>query len=98
MAKKNEELDEETLAVIQWCIEVEGFLVKGGATQAQAQEFIEEEIVARFEFQKGRIEVALKNDKDIVEAKTLLSNLQKLNSILTTIEKPTKPFNTNKRF
>ncbi len=44
MAKKNEELDEETLAVIQWCIEVEGFLVHGGATQAQAQEFIEEEI------------------------------------------------------
>ncbi|MFZ6817008.1 hypothetical protein [Undibacterium sp. Ji22W] len=44
MAKKNEELDEETMAVINWCIEVEGYLVKGGATQAQAQEFIEEEI------------------------------------------------------
>lgn len=44
MSKKNQELDEETMAVIQWCIELEGFLVKGGATQAQAQEFIEEEI------------------------------------------------------
>ena len=44
MAKKKEELDEETLALIHWCIEVEGFLVKGGATQAQAQEFIEEDI------------------------------------------------------
>jgi hypothetical protein len=44
MAKKNEELDEETLAVINWCIEVEAYLVKGGATQAQAQDFIEEEI------------------------------------------------------
>lgn len=44
MAKKNEELDEETMVVINWCIEVEGYLVKGGATQAQAQEFIEEEI------------------------------------------------------
>ncbi len=44
MAKKNEELDEETLAVINWCIEVEAYLIKGGATQAQAQDFIEEEI------------------------------------------------------
>ncbi|WP_374516830.1 hypothetical protein [Undibacterium squillarum] len=44
MAKKKEELDEETLALIHWCIEVESFLVKGGATQAQAQEFIEEDI------------------------------------------------------
>lgn len=44
MAKKKDEPDEETLAVIHWCIEVEQHLVKGGATQAQAQEFIEEEI------------------------------------------------------
>ncbi|MES2104915.1 MAG: hypothetical protein V4634_12925 [Pseudomonadota bacterium] len=43
MAKKNE-LDEETLALINWCIEVEGFLVKGGATLAQAQEHIEEQV------------------------------------------------------
>jgi hypothetical protein len=44
MAKKKEELDDETLALINWCIEVEGFLVKGGATQAQAQEHIEDEV------------------------------------------------------
>jgi hypothetical protein len=44
MAKKQEELDEETLALIHWCIEVEAFLVKGGATQAQAQEHIEDEV------------------------------------------------------
>jgi hypothetical protein len=43
MAKK-EELDEETLALIHWCIEVEGFLVAGGATVEQAQEHIEEQI------------------------------------------------------
>jgi hypothetical protein len=43
MAKK-EELDPETLALIHWCIEVEGFLVAGGATQAQAQEHIEDEV------------------------------------------------------
>ncbi|MEC4719734.1 hypothetical protein RY831_11290 [Noviherbaspirillum sp. CPCC 100848] len=43
MAKK-EKLDPETEALIKWCIEVEGFLVKGGATVAQAQEFIEEQV------------------------------------------------------
>jgi hypothetical protein len=44
MAKKKEELDPETLALIHWCIEVEGFLVAGGATQEQAQEHIEDEV------------------------------------------------------
>ncbi|MBI3712038.1 MAG: hypothetical protein HY253_03620 [Burkholderiales bacterium] len=44
MAKKNQEPDEEILAIIHWCIEVETHLVKGGATREQAQEFIEEEI------------------------------------------------------
>jgi hypothetical protein len=43
MAKKPE-IDPETMALLNWCIEVEGFLVAGGATQEQAQEFIEEEI------------------------------------------------------
>jgi hypothetical protein len=43
MAKK-EELDEETMALINWCIEVEGHLVAGGATQQQAQEHIEENV------------------------------------------------------
>lgn len=43
MAKK-EELDEETMALINWCIEVEKFLVAGGATRAQAQEHIEEQV------------------------------------------------------
>lgn len=43
MAKKND-LDPETLALIKWCIEVEGFLVAGGATLAQAQQHIEEEV------------------------------------------------------
>jgi hypothetical protein len=43
MAKK-EKLDPETEALIQWCTEVEGFLVAGGATLAQAQEHIEEQV------------------------------------------------------
>ena len=44
VAKKNDELDPETMAVIEWCIEVEGYLVAGGATVAQAQEYIEDQI------------------------------------------------------
>lgn len=43
MAKK-EKLDPETEALIQWCTEVEEFLVAGGATRAQAQEHIEEQV------------------------------------------------------
>jgi hypothetical protein len=43
MAKK-EQLDEETMALINWCIEVEKHLVAGGATEAQAQEHIEEQV------------------------------------------------------
>jgi hypothetical protein len=43
MAKK-EELDEETMALINWCIAVEKLLVAGGATVRQAQDHIEEEV------------------------------------------------------
>lgn len=43
MAKK-EKLDPETEALIQWCTEVEEFLIAGGATRAQAQEHIEEQV------------------------------------------------------
>lgn len=43
MAKK-EEIDPETQAILDWCVEVEGFLVAGGATRAQAQDHIEEQI------------------------------------------------------
>jgi hypothetical protein len=43
MAKK-EELDEQTMALINWCIEVEKHLVAGGATQKQAQDYIEENV------------------------------------------------------
>lgn len=64
----------------------------------EIKRFIEEEIASRFEFQKGRIETALKYDMDVDAAKKLLADKQRINSILTTIEKPTKPFNANKRF
>jgi carboxyl-terminal processing protease len=64
----------------------------------EIKQFIEEEIASRFEFQKGRIETALRFDLDIEAAKKLLADKQKITSILTAIEKPTKPFNSNKRF
>lgn len=43
MAKK-EKLDPEIQALLDWCIEVEGFLVAGGATREQAQDHIEEQV------------------------------------------------------
>ncbi|MES2761804.1 MAG: S41 family peptidase [Bacteroidota bacterium] len=66
--------------------------------KSEIKQFIEEEIASRFAFQKGRIETALKFDADVTEAKKVLADKQKMTSILTTIEKPTKPFNPNKRF
>lgn len=64
----------------------------------EIKQFIEEEIASRFEFQRGRIVTALRYDRDVTEAKKLLVDKQKVNTILTTVEKPTKPFNPNKRF
>lgn len=42
MAKK-EEIDPDTFALIEWCTEVEGFLVAAGASSHQAQGYIEEQ-------------------------------------------------------
>lgn len=42
MAKKSDDMDDETRALIDWCVQVEQLLVKAGATTAQAQEHIEE--------------------------------------------------------
>ena len=43
MAKKKNTLDPDEAALIEWSIEVEGFLVAAGATVRQAQEHIEEQ-------------------------------------------------------
>ncbi len=64
----------------------------------EIKQFIEEEIASRYLYQKGRIETALTYDADVAEAKKVLNDATKLKGILTTIEKPTKPFNVNKRF
>lgn len=41
--QKQDELDEETRALLEWCAEVETHLVAAGATVAEAQEHIEEQ-------------------------------------------------------
>ena len=64
----------------------------------QIKRYLEEEIIARYYFQKGRIEFALKNDDDLKEGVRLLSDQNKVKIILTTSEKAVKPFNTKKKF
>jgi carboxyl-terminal processing protease len=66
--------------------------------RAEIKKFLEEEIISRYYFQKGRIEYSLKRDDDVQSATTLLADEQKLKSLLTTIQKPLKPFNVNKKF
>ncbi len=60
--------------------------------------FLEEEIVSRYYFQKGRIEYAIKNDWEIKEALQTLASDDKRREILTKVEKPLKPFNPRKKF
>jgi carboxyl-terminal processing protease len=62
------------------------------------KKYLEEEIISRYYFQKGRIEYSLKNDPDLKEATRLLADENKIKILLTTSEKPTKPFNANKNF
>jgi carboxyl-terminal processing protease len=66
--------------------------------KSQIKRYLEEEIISRYYFQKGRIEFSLKNDDELKEGVRLLSDQNKVKIILTTIEKPTKPFNTKKKF
>jgi len=64
----------------------------------EIKQFLEEEIASRYYFQMGRLGVGVKSDKDVKVAVEYLTNGDKVKSILTTIEKPTKPFNPRKRF
>ncbi|MFL5754069.1 MAG: S41 family peptidase [Bacteroidia bacterium] len=64
----------------------------------EIKELIEDEIVSRYYFQSGRLEASIKYDQEINEAIKLLSAQDKVKAILTTIEKPTKRFNPNKKF
>jgi len=62
------------------------------------KKYLEEEIIARYYFQKGRIEYSLKNDNDLKSATELFADAKKMKSILTSIEPATKPFNVKKKF
>lgn len=66
--------------------------------KAEIKKYLEEEIVSRYYFQKGRIEFSLENDDDLKEAQKIVADANKVKTILTTIEKPTKPFNAKKKF
>lgn len=64
----------------------------------EIKKYLEEEIVSRYYFQKGRIEYSIKHDADIKEANTLIADQNKIRNLLTTSEKANKPFNLKKKF
>lgn len=66
--------------------------------KTEIRQFIEEEIISRFEYERGRIEHSLRYDKELIEGTKLLADKDRMKTILTTIEKPTKPFNPGKKF
>ncbi len=66
--------------------------------KVEIKHMIEDEIASRYYFLKGRIESSLKYDTDVSEALSLIAKQDKMKAILSTIEKPKKPFNVNKKF
>jgi len=64
----------------------------------EIKRMIEDEIVSRFYYLSGRIAASIKWDTDMQTAISTLNNADKTKSILTTIQKATKPFNQNKKF
>lgn len=60
--------------------------------------WVEEEIAGRYYYQRGRTECAIKYDKEISSALDLIASPEKTKTILTKIDKPTKPFNPLKKF
>jgi carboxyl-terminal processing protease len=66
--------------------------------KTEVKPFLEYEIVSRYTFEKGRIDNELQQDKEIKAALTILNDNAEYAKILSTIEKPNKPFSPNKRF
>jgi carboxyl-terminal processing protease len=58
----------------------------------EIKQYLEEEIVSRYYFQKGRVEASFREDPEIKEAITILNDSLRYQKILTTIVKPEKPF------
>ena len=50
--------------------------------KAEIIDLIEKEIVSRYHYQRGKIQIGLRNDVEIVEAVKLLNDLPKYNSLL----------------
>lgn len=69
-----------------------------GIHKGSIKRLLEKEIIARYYFQTGKIEYSLRTDADVSLALSILKDEAKVKTILTTIEKPTKPFNMHKRF
>ncbi len=66
--------------------------------KVEIKRYLEDEIISRYYFQKGRIEFSLKQDDDVKETLRLLDDANKIKILLTTSEKATKPFNIQKKF
>lgn len=64
----------------------------------EIKRMLEEEIVSRYYFQTGRIGYTIRHDEEIAEADKLLNSQDKMKNVLTTIDKPVKPFNPRKKF
>ncbi|HEY1039613.1 MAG TPA: S41 family peptidase [Bacteroidia bacterium] len=64
----------------------------------EIKRLVEEEIVSRFAYESGRMEAGIKYDTEIAEALKLAADAARVKTILTTIEKPKRPFNPNKKF
>ncbi len=64
----------------------------------EIKRMIEDEIVSRFFYLSGRVSASIKYDTDVQAAINTLNNTDKTKSILTTVQKSTKPFNPNKKF
>jgi carboxyl-terminal processing protease len=66
--------------------------------KSSIKQYLEEEIVARYYFQTGRIEHSLRDDEDLAEALRLLGDQSGFKKLLTTSAAATKPFNPKKKF
>ena len=66
--------------------------------KVEIKHLLETEIVSRFHYEAGRLEASIKYDIELAEALKIVSDETRMKTILTTIEKPTKPFNANKKF
>lgn len=66
--------------------------------RSEIKQYLEVEIASRYYYEKGKIEQSLKNDPEVKVAIAVLDSDGKIQTILSTVDKPVKPFNPRKRF